>query len=58
MGYKIIFYIIDREFEDKYIYTGYFEKEKESFNKFAKQTKKICFVNSKYKNLLNNRKTL
>lgn len=31
MGYKVVFYIIDREFEDKYIYTGYFEKEKEIY---------------------------
>lgn len=35
-----------------------FEKEKESFNKFAKQTKKICFVNSKYKNLLKGNKNI
>jgi hypothetical protein len=27
MGYRVVFYIIDREYKDKYIFTGYFEKE-------------------------------
>ena len=33
-----------------------FENEKKSFNKFAKNTKHACFLNSKNKNLINSKK--
>ena len=33
-----------------------FENEKKSFNKFAKNTKHVCFLNSKNKKLINSKK--
>ena len=32
MGYRVVFYIIDREYKDKYFFTWYFEKEKDIYD--------------------------
>lgn len=35
-----------------------FENEKKSFNKFAANTKKVCFLNGKYKSIISSKKTI